>query len=646
MLNKIAYILLLLSVIFCFNLSIDQYFGTVLIGDTNYDSPFLGGLNKPKIQWLDWDDNGMDDLFLLDEDGHIRYYKPEYCNNGQLCFNLKTTSFLNISDILWFYIYDFDNDNQFEIIMSNPNNLSEVAYYDIIDDNIILNGNITNSQGINISIDPVMVPCFADIDGDGDLDMFSGNVVGTVNYFENISFSDNIPTFNLESEFWQEIYIVGSSQRHGASAINFIDLDNDNDLDLSWGDYFQQSLYIIWNIGTSSSPNMDVENISFQFPPNDPIFTAGLNMPTFSDIDQDNDMDLFVTTLSGAYGYQLTNNFAYYNNDNNDFTFQTSNFIDTIDLLSDVNPKFIDIDNDDDMDLFIGTDFDPSSFPWTGKLLYFENIGYDIYGEPIWEKKGDNFLDNYEFDVNNLYPEFVDIDADDDFDLFVGEFNGVLHYFENIGNSDIVNMSYLGIIEGIDLPGYSTPEFVDLDSDDDYDLLLGNMSGSISYYENIGNKYEHVFNLITDNFQNINVNSHSSVLSLNLDGDDDYDFIIGSGNDNVIYYKNIGDKYNLNLELSDDYSFPYIGDNVSLDYCNNSDFKGILAGISTGGFYYFPILTIGDLNQDSIFNIFDIILLVELIINNGEYIYWADINHDSVIDIIDIINLINIVLEA
>ena len=121
----------------------------------------------------------------------------------------------------------------------------------------------------------VMTPTFVDIDNDNDLDFFTGNVNGTVNYYENIGMDDGAPVFEFISSFWEEILIIGpSQQRHGASAIRFIDLDGDEDFDLAWGDYFQRSLYIIWNNGNAYLANMDIENVISQFPQNDPVFTA------------------------------------------------------------------------------------------------------------------------------------------------------------------------------------------------------------------------------------------------------------------------------------------------------------------------------------------------------------------------------------
>ena len=70
---KYIYYILSISFLFAQGFEINQYYGTLNINEEIYDRPFLGGLNKPKIQWIDWDDDSDDDLFILDEDGYIRY---------------------------------------------------------------------------------------------------------------------------------------------------------------------------------------------------------------------------------------------------------------------------------------------------------------------------------------------------------------------------------------------------------------------------------------------------------------------------------------------------------------------------------------------------------------------------------------------
>ena len=71
--------------------------------------------------------------------------------------------------------------------------------------------------------------------------------------------------------------------------------------------------------------------------------------------------------------------------------------------------------------------------------------------------------------------------------------------------------------------------------------------------------------------------------------------------------------------------------------------------------YYFsdmsscPELIYGDINQDSVVDILDIIIMVDIImgdISPEEYmIMLSDINQDSVIDIFDVIHIINIILS-
>ena len=138
--------------------------------------------------------------------------------------------------------------------------------YDIVEDQFLLKGTLTDSNEAPIISDSSMVPTFSDIDNDGDYDFFTGNIIWTVTFYENIGISDNnLPVFELISFNWQDIWIVGPS-RHGASAINFIDLDGDSDLDLAWGDYFQRSLYVIWNEGNAEQVDMNPDNFLYQFP--------------------------------------------------------------------------------------------------------------------------------------------------------------------------------------------------------------------------------------------------------------------------------------------------------------------------------------------------------------------------------------------
>jgi len=53
---------------------------------------------------------------------------------------------------------------------------------------------------------------------------------------------------------------------------------------------------------------------------------------------------------------------------------------------------------------------------------------------------------------------------------------------------------------------------------------------------------------------------------------------------------------------------------------------------------------IGDINEDTIVNIQDIILVINLILN-GEFNLAADINSDSTVNILDVIQLVNIILN-
>ena len=213
-------------------------------------------------------------------------------------------------------------------------------------------------------------PVFVDIDDDGDYDFVSGNTAGTLTYYENIGSSQNF-SFKFITNFWQDILIVGTiNPLHGASSLDFVDIDNDGDFDLFWGDFFSNSLYQIENQGTNLEPDLNV--ISNIYPINpDSVNTRGFNMPRFVDIDNDQDYDLFVSVL---YDPTVKQSLIYYRNDgtiqNANHHLITNDFIKTLDVGNSSIPVFCDIDGDGDQDLFIGSLNNPF-----GSIHFLRNTG-------------------------------------------------------------------------------------------------------------------------------------------------------------------------------------------------------------------------------------------------------------------------------
>ncbi|MBN1699926.1 MAG: hypothetical protein JW881_20625 [Spirochaetales bacterium] len=140
---------------------------------------------------------------------------------------------------------------------------------------------------------------------------------------------------------------------------------------------------------------------------------------------------------------------------------------------------FVDIDDDEDFDAFVGSDH--------GNIFFFENVGT--------RKKPDfaNYATN-PFNIVNAgrysVPAFADIDEDHDYDLFVGVVSGDVVYFENTGDRVTPVFSEpepnpFGIESAA---SFASPFFYDIDEDGDMDLYLGYSDGILGrtlFYGNI-----------------------------------------------------------------------------------------------------------------------------------------------------------------
>ena len=250
---------------------------------------------------------------------------------------------------------------------------------------------------------------------------------------------------------------------------------------------------------------------------------------------------------------------------------------------------FGDLDNDGDLDLLSGNQ--------NGSFNYYQNLGNAQ--EPSFAAKNANPFGLVSLTDNFSYPSLVDIDNDGDLDIFSGELYGNFIFYKNIGTPTVPLFDEkvenpFGLVS--DPFGFSTPTFVDLDNDGDYDILSGNAYGDFVNYQNNGTASIPLFDNATnvfDNLQDVN-NPHllTSRSFCDLDNDGDMDMIEGNYNDgNFYYYPNSGTKTLPNyastemnpfgLTNIDMFSRPSF---VDLDGDGDSD---LFSGSDDGNFYYF-----------------------------------------------------------
>ena len=226
-------------------------------------------------------------------------------------------------------------------------------------------------------------------------------------------------------------------------------------------------------------------------------------------------------------------------------------------------PEFCDIDSDGDFDLFIGH--------VDGRIDYFNNAGSE--SNPDFEFVTGNFavIDLCGVDFHgNSSPVYCDIDGDNDFDLFSGDWDGYVHFWENMGTQfDPVFELVTDSLDNIDVTGYSRIDFADIDDDDDYDLFVGEGLGQILFYENTGTALNWDFELVTEEFANIDVGDFAHPCFVDIDADNDFDLFVGNYNGIIGFYRNDGDSVNYDYTLVTTFFDSIdIGDYASPELCD------------------------------------------------------------------------------
>lgn len=509
------------------------YVDFVLNGKT-LESPFVGGMNSPQFAMMDLNDDGKTDIIAFDRS------------------DFRIMTFLRVSGDKFTYAPEYEH-------LFPPGK---------------------------------HIYKFADLNSDGKLDIFTladgGELLISLN---TTKLGGSLEFKDLGPQYYRNQYDSGSILYNGLSFSStktdlpeIKDLDNDGDLDivtydavnLTYGMFrdvraekkwsndtfeFQNMDYCFGNFWEGYDNNIKLNTCVIQIINKDfkaklkPRHNGGASCWFFDD-DNDGDYEMYISNVGYKKITKLTNGKA-----------QSHGYYDTMiawDTMFPVKGQsfkgfvfpagyMLNVNDDSLTDLVLAPNgaFDVKE---TNQIYYYKNIG---------SKKSANFeLQNTSFLVEKSLdfgarsaPTFIDLDADGDLDLLVGN-NGdfeissgikdKIAFFENTGtttkpqftlkNSDFLfgDSAFQNIV----------PTSGDIDNDGDIDILIGTGIGKIIWYENTAGKNKPcVFKHRTSsllNFENYPGENAFAPCIYDYNNDQIKDLIIGMYNGKVAIFKGLG----------------------------------------------------------------------------------------------------------
>lgn len=589
-------------------------------------NPWAGGFNSPQFSMVDLDGDGKKDLITFDR-AFYGVFKA-FLNAG----SEGQTQFIYAPDYLykfprlqnWALMVDYNCDGHEDIFSSVPGGI-RVYRNDFTEEkgnHFTLVTNILHAEGLDgqepIYVSPPDLPAIHDVDGDGDLDILSFEVLGNhVAYFKNMSLEnygncDHLE-FELKNTCWgyfsedatnNSINLYDTcdvnvpdpekSGKHAGSTLLAYDHNGDGVTDLLLGDISFNTLTLLTNGGTTSGSIMTAVNYSF------PINTTPVEMTVFpaayrQDLDNDGIKDLLVSPNNPNTSENHNNIWFYKNTGTNDlpvFTFQQENFLQDgmIDFGAGAHVAFFDENADGLMDLFIGNyGYFVEAGVYQSQVALLRNTG--TIENPAFEWITDDYSNFSQLNLNGIYPAMGDMDGDGDQDMITGDEDGLLHYFRNNagpGNPAQFSLSQPNF-KGIDVGQAAKPQIIDVNRDGLPDLLVGERSGTINYFENTGTVDNPDFgpNPTNDLFGGIDVMPECctgfSAPFMVEDSLGNYMLYVGSEQGMLYLYNDIENNLNGDFQPEDSLYLHGLNINPALFDINNDGDLEMAIGEYTGG---------------------------------------------------------------
>lgn len=523
-------------------------------------TPWTGGINAAQISMIDADyDGNENDIFIFDKAGNRVLIFTGEMDGGQRVYNFRPELSLNFPDLkAWALMRDYDCDGRRDIFTYSPLGGSFAVYrntgtpetgisFELVNESVQSYYAFNATQfSTNIYVSSQDIPAVFDFDGDGDLDILTFGVNGTmVELHLNFSIENTgvcgLDNYELKNKCYGR-FVEGSESngiitdpisvsaacsfnvvnpkanedeskgaRHVGSTILAFDANQDGLVDIILGDVSYKNLTYLEN---NERPDPKVDSVGYittDFPAdfgapavNIDNFPAGF----YEDVDGDGIRDLIVG-VNNPFGAANKESIWYYKNNGEDnlpdFDLIQTDFLQdqTIDYGEASAPAFFDYNGDGLLDMVIGSRgeyLDLGNFK--PNLALHINTG--TASNPAFTLEDPDWLSVSTLNIGQyITPTFGDIDGDGDMDLIVGCASGELYLFENTaGAGNTASFSLSGNVfadsEILDAGQTSAPQLFDLNQDDKPDLIVGERNGNLNYYQNTGSPSNPQFTLITE----------------------------------------------------------------------------------------------------------------------------------------------------
>ena len=550
---KSIYLIILMSCLSISSFSQTINFKEILNAQVNENgksllSPFCGGINSSQPNHADLNNDGKNDITIYDHNtntlktfinvgnpGEEKYqYDPKYAENfPPISYYLKLVDYNcdNVPDLI------HKGSAGFSIYKGNYNANNELnftfyreLYY-------------PGSFGpVNAYVQPSDIPIVEDLDGDGDLDFASFDVLGSYcPFYKNLQVEDNLPCdsiriivgdacFGKMYQTFDRTHVLNATCKGGASSnknrhtgncILSIDFSGNGLQDIIGGNISFSDAQMLVNGGTANAA---------LFTTQDTLFDAGghqLEMntwpaPFYFDIDNDNDKDLVFTPHNDNKSSANYNVMAVYENNGTtaipNFTWRNdSAFIkEIVDVGRNSHPTLFDYDKDGKLDLFIGAEgyFNSVTKTRQSQIAHYKNTS--TLGNISFTLVTKDFLNLSSKNYHGIYPAFGDITGDGIDDLVLGNDSGSIAVYNNTAASNTVTANFswqTDSLPGIDVGKYSFPVIYDFNSDGKTDLLIGCEIGTLWLYQDTSATTTKEFKRIDSAVSNIKTGSIFSFFS-------------------------------------------------------------------------------------------------------------------------------------